>query len=62
MTRHTAIQPRYITLAEWASMMFSKVPHRNTLLKWVHEGHIQPQPRKIGRGYQVKRDAEYRAD
>lgn len=56
------IQPRFITLDEWASQMFSKVPHKNTLLRWVHEGRIQPQPVKIGKGYQVKREAEYRPD
>jgi predicted site-specific integrase-resolvase len=39
--------------------MFSKIPHRNTLQRWVHEGHIQPQPEKIGKTWQVKRDARY---
>lgn len=53
------IQSRYITLQEWAATMFSKVPHDNTLLRWVHDGHIQPQPEKIGRKWQVKRDARY---
>ena len=51
--------PRYVTLHEWAAMMFSKPPHRNTLQKWVNEGHIQPQPKKIGRQWFVKPDAEY---
>lgn len=53
------IQSRYVTLQEWAALMFSKIPHRNTLQKWVNEGHIHPQPKKIGRAYQVKRDARY---
>lgn len=56
------IKPRYITLQEWAAMMFSKVPHQNTLLKWVHEGRIQPQPLKVGKRWQVKPHAEYKAD
>lgn len=56
---HQTIQSRYITLQEWAAMMFSKTPHNNTLLKWVHDGHIQPRPQKIGRKWQVKRDARY---
>ncbi|WP_295991732.1 excisionase [Rugamonas sp.] len=56
------IKPRYITLAEWAAEQFSKVPHTNTLLKWVHEGRIQPQPQKIGRCWRVRPNAEYRAD
>jgi predicted site-specific integrase-resolvase len=53
------IQSRYITLLEWAQMTFSQPPHANTLLRWVHDGHIQPQPQKIGRKWQVKRDARY---
>jgi hypothetical protein len=42
--------------------MFSKIPHENTLLRWVHDGRIQPQPKKIGKSWQVKRDAQYVAD
>jgi len=53
------IQSRYVTLQEWAAMMFSKVPHENTLRRWVHDGHIQPQPTKVGKAWQVKRDARY---
>jgi hypothetical protein len=53
------IQSRYVTLREWATMMFSKVPHNNTLLRWVSDGHIHPKPEKIGRKWQVKRDAKY---
>jgi predicted site-specific integrase-resolvase len=55
----STVQSRYITLKEWASMMFSKVPHENTLLRWVHDGRIQPQPQKVGKAWQVKRDARY---
>lgn len=36
--------------------MFSKVPHTNTLLRWVHDGRIQPQPKKVGKAWQVTRD------
>ena len=57
-----AVKPRYITLPEWAAMMLSRVPHQNTLLKWVHEGRIQPQPKKIGRAWWVKPDAVYVSD
>jgi predicted site-specific integrase-resolvase len=53
------IQSRYITLKEWAAQEFSKVPHTNTLLRWVHDGHIRPKPKKVGKAWQVKRDAEY---
>jgi hypothetical protein len=53
------IQSRYITLQEWAKLEFSKVPHANTLLNWVRNGHIHPRPEKIGRKWHVKRDARY---
>lgn len=53
------IQSRYVTLQEWAQLMFSKIPHNNTLLRWVHDGRIQPQPKKIGRIWQVQRGAQY---
>lgn len=53
------IQSRYVTLKEWAALTLSKIPHQNTLLRWVHDGHIQPQPRKVGKAWQVKRDAQY---
>lgn len=56
------IQSRYVTLQEWAGLMFSKIPHNNTLLRWVHDGRIQPQPEKIGKHWQVKREARYVAD
>lgn len=61
-TAREAIKPRYITLAEWAALMFSKVPHANTLNRWVHEGRIQPQPMKVGRAWLVKPSAEYVSD
>ena len=59
---NTAIKPRFITLREWAETMFSKVPHENTLLRWAREGRIQPQPKKIGKRWQVTPTAEYRGD
>jgi hypothetical protein len=54
--------PHFITLQEWAKLSFSKVPHNNTLLRWVNEGRIQPQPEKIGRIWRVTRGAVYKAD
>ncbi|WP_426196215.1 excisionase [Massilia sp. DWR3-1-1] len=53
---------RYITLNEWAASQFSRPPHYNTLIKWVHDGRIQPQPVKIGRAWQVRPHAEYICD
>lgn len=58
----TTIKPRFVTLREWAQSTFSKVPHNNTLLRWVGEGRIQPQPEKIGRIWRVKPSAVYRSD
>jgi hypothetical protein len=60
--RQAEIQPRYITLNEWAASQFSRVPHYNTLIRWVHDGRIQPQPKKIGRAWQVRPNAEYVGD
>ena len=54
--------PRYITLNEWAVSQFSRVPHYNTLIRWVHDGRIQPQPKKIGRAWRVRPHAEYVCD
>ena len=55
-------QPKFQTVTEWAEVRFSTVPHKNTLLRWVHEGRIQPQPQKIGRRWYVTPNAEYRPD
>lgn len=55
--------PRYLPLSVWATQVFGEhVPHQNTLLKWVHEGRIQPQPKKIGRGWFLVPHAEYVSD
>lgn len=54
---------RFVTLQEWAATMFGDAaPHYNTLLRWVHERRIQPQPKKMGRRFWLVRDAEYRGD
>lgn len=54
---------RYVPLSVWAEQVFgSHAPHINTLLKWVREGRIQPQPKKIGRGYFLVPHAEYVSD
>jgi predicted site-specific integrase-resolvase len=59
MMQQTRIQSRYVTLKEWAEMMFSNTPTPNTLMRWARDGHIRPAPKKVGREWQVKRDAEY---
>jgi hypothetical protein len=55
--------PRYVPLAIWAQLMFGEYsPHVNTLRRWVNEGRIHPQPKKMGRYCFVKVDAEYVPD
>jgi hypothetical protein len=58
-----AAQPRLVPLAVWAAMVFGEhAPHSNTLLRWAHEGRIQPQARKIARIWWVTPNAEYVED
>ena len=58
-----AKQPRYVPLRVWAQLLLGDhAPHDNTLLRWVHDGRIQPQPKKIGRKWFVRPDAEYCPD
>lgn len=41
--------PRYLPLKVWADQVFGEhQPHRNTLLRLVQEGRIQPQRRRSG--------------
>lgn len=55
--------PRYVPLNVWAEQVFGEhAPHYNTLLRWVHDGRIQPQARKIGRKWWVAPSAEYVGD
>lgn len=52
--------PRLIPLSEWAVEVFGKhKPHVNTLHRWVHDGKIRPQPKKVGRTFFVEPSAEY---
>jgi len=55
--------PRYIPLEVWGELLLGEhAPHYNTLLRWVHDGFIQPQPIKIGRRWCVRKDAAYVPD
>jgi len=52
--------PRLIPVSEWAALVFGEhKPHPSTLLRWVHDGRIKPQPKKIGRAYFVDPAADY---
>lgn len=49
-----------IPIATWAQLVFGEhMPHRNTLLNWIKNGHIRPFPKKVGRRYFCRPDAEY---
>jgi hypothetical protein len=51
-----------IPIMDWAKALFpTKTPHVNTLRNWVNGGFISPRPQKIGRGWFVTPDAEYKA-
>lgn len=55
--------PRFVPLKVWATLLLGEyAPHYNTLLRWAHDGRIQPQPRLIGRKWFVQPDAEYIGD
>jgi hypothetical protein len=55
--------PRYIPLEVWANLLLGEhAPHKNTLLRWVHDGFIYPQPVKIGKLWCVRKDAAYIPD
>jgi hypothetical protein len=58
-----AKHPKYVPLTIWAQLMFGEYsPHVNTLRRWVNDGRIQPQPKKMGRYWFVRVDAEYTPD
>ena len=60
---HTPGIARYVPLTVWAEQVFGEhAPHYNTLLRWAHEGRIQPQAKKIGRKWWVVPSAEYVSD
>ena len=49
-----------IPVRKWAVAVFGDhVPHANTLLNWIKNGKIRPVPRKVGRQYFCRPDAEY---
>lgn len=59
----TMMQPRLISLKDWAKIVFGeKPPHVNTLRRWVNDGRISPRPQKIGKSWFVKPNAEYKGD
>jgi hypothetical protein len=57
------LPPKLVCLTDWAKITFGeKIPHVNTLRRWVNDGRISPRPQKIGKAWYVKPNAEYKAD
>jgi len=60
----SAIAPgKLIPVIEWAKQKFDlRIPHPNTLRRWIHEGRIYPKATKVGKNWFVPANAEYQGD
>lgn len=55
--------PRFIPLTFWVALLLGEhAPHSNTVMRWIHEGRICPQPIKVGKTWRVRKDAAYIPD
>jgi hypothetical protein len=55
--------PRFLPLTFWIALLLGEhAPHPNTVLRWVHDGRIYPQPVKVGKSWNVRKDAAYMPD
>jgi len=55
--------PRFIPLTFWVALLLGEhAPHPNTVLRWVHDARIYPQPIKVGKSWNVRKDAAYMPD
>lgn len=55
--------PRFIPLQFWVALLLGEhAPHKNTVWRWVREGRIYPQPIKVGKTWNVRKDAAYIPD
>ena len=55
--------PRFIPLTFWIALLLGEhAPHQNTVLRWVHDARIYPQPVKVGKSWNVRKDAAYIPD
>jgi hypothetical protein len=55
--------PRFIPLTFWIALLLGEhAPHPNTVFRWVRNGHIHPQPIKVGKQWTVRKDAAYIPD
>jgi predicted site-specific integrase-resolvase len=62
MSQQKDTQPKWMTLRQWAEQTFATPPHINTLHNWINDGRIHPPPKKIGRLWHLRPNAEYVAD
>lgn len=55
--------PSFIPLRAWVILVLGEhAPHKNTILRWVRDGRIYPQPVKVGKQWMVRKDAAYLPD
>lgn len=52
------VEPTHLNVDEWRSQ-FSPAPHRNTVLKWIRLGLIQPAAKKVGRRWYLPKGAQF---
>lgn len=52
-------QVKEVSLVTWGASKFDPPPSAATLRRWRAEGLIHPAPRKVGRSWMVREDAEY---
>lgn len=52
------VDPLYLNVEEWRKR-YSPPPHHQVVLRWIHQGLIQPPAIKVGRRWYVPKDAEY---
>ncbi len=51
---------KWMRLKEWVTTTYGdNPPHINTIRNWIRDGKISPPPRKHGRDYYFRPDAEY---
>lgn len=48
-----------VTLDDWNEQYFAKPRTRKSLYNYIREGKIQPPPIKVGRSYEVEKDAVF---
>lgn len=52
------VEPLYLNVEEWRKR-YSPPPHHQVVLRWIHQGLIQPPAIMVGRRWYIPKDAEY---